>query len=137
MPKDGLASAGLVPDEQSFSSGDGNAASQPGGGDEMVSRHLHLALQSATQARWPFVQRALQGADRGCSGRNLFPNRQHLHSPEPGAGWVNPRRTRAAQEVSVEQLSELSEREGQSAWVAMPRAGDGERGTNGEAEQRV
>jgi hypothetical protein len=38
-------------------SGGGDAAAQSGGGDEMVSGHLHIMLQSAAQDVWASVQR--------------------------------------------------------------------------------
>jgi len=48
--QDRLAGACALPDVQSLSSGNGNAAGEPGGGDEVVSGHRHGAVQSAAQA---------------------------------------------------------------------------------------
>jgi len=39
-----LASAWVLPDEQSFSSGPGDAAAEPGYRDEMAAGHLHPAI---------------------------------------------------------------------------------------------
>jgi hypothetical protein len=45
---------------QSLSSGDGNTAGESGGGNEVISRHLHLPVQPATRAGRALVQRSLQ-----------------------------------------------------------------------------
>ncbi len=44
MPKDRLAGARLLFDEQSFSSGGGDPASQSGARNEMAAGHLHHAF---------------------------------------------------------------------------------------------
>jgi hypothetical protein len=63
MSENRLADPCLLPDGQSFSGGR-DAAGQPGGGNEVVFRHLHDAFQPAAQVVWPCVQRALQIAGR-------------------------------------------------------------------------
>src|ERR1035437_3953570 len=60
-----LAGAGAMPDGQSLSSGGGDAAGEPGGGDEMVVGHLHGTVQPSAQAVWAFVWWPIQGLDRG------------------------------------------------------------------------
>ena len=47
MRQDGLAGSCVLPDEQSFSSGDGDTRSQSCGGDALVLEHLHGAVQPA------------------------------------------------------------------------------------------
>ena len=56
---------------QSFSSGDRNSAGQSGQGNEMAFGCLHLPVQPAAQAVWPFVQRSLQEFDCGRQWQQL------------------------------------------------------------------
>ena len=49
-----------------------DAGGEPGGGDEVVTRHLHPALQFAAFGFWTFVSRALQGVGGGWCGGQLF-----------------------------------------------------------------
>ncbi len=60
MRENALAGARLLPYEESFPLGGGNAAGESGGGDEVVFGHLHHELQSAASPEWASLCRSLQ-----------------------------------------------------------------------------
>ena len=62
LSQDGVASACLLPDEQSFSSGDRDAAAESVAGNEVAPGHLHATIQSAASALGASLWRTLQGA---------------------------------------------------------------------------
>src|SRR5882724_9173084 len=86
--QDRLAGSCLLPHAESFSPGGRNAPAEPGCGHEMVSEHLHGTVQPPPQVVWPFVQRPLQGPDRGQCDAGVSEDRLRLRAFEPGAGEV-------------------------------------------------
>ena len=64
----GLAGACLLSDGKPFSSGGGDAATDAGGGDEVVFGNLHATIQRAASDAGAFVRGTLQVAARGWVG---------------------------------------------------------------------
>ncbi len=65
-----------------------NAQGQLGGRDDLVSGHLHGAVQPAAQVVWPFLQRALQVAGGGRRQSRLSADGRRIGASESGAGEV-------------------------------------------------
>ena len=118
LRQDGLAGSRVLPDEQSFSSGGGDAEGQFGGGDELVFEHLHRAVQPAAQAVRASVQRALQVADRGRQRQRLSADGVRLCAFESGAGEAAARRSRRCVAIAWSSWPEYLKRPGTTSALA-------------------
>ena len=92
MLQDGLAGSCVLPDEQSFSSGGGDAQRESRGRDALVLEHLYLPVQPASQIVRAFVQRTLQIADCGRQWQRLPANgvRFYVHLNPVRAKLLTP-----------------------------------------------
>ena len=106
LPKDRVAGARLLFDEQSFSFGGGDPAGKSGGRNEMALGRLYDAVEPATQAERAFVCRALQVTFDRCNYARLFAHRVRLRAFESGASRVG-NQAGAIAKIPLEQLSNL------------------------------
>lgn len=89
---------------ESFSSARRNSAGKFGCGNEVVTRHLHDAIQSPARAHRTLVRRTLQSASSRSRRGQLSSNGCRLHSPQPSQSKTD--RIRATFEnLPMEQLA--------------------------------
>ena len=112
----------LCLDGESFPSGGQDAESESGRGDEVVSWHLDGTVQSAAQALWAPVLRALQCVGGGRDVAGPFPGGVRVCAFESGAGEVAGPGTIAAG-LRLELLPGASEAAGTA--LALARGSDG------------
>src|SRR6266581_5964983 len=79
-----MGSAFLLPNAQSFSSGDRDSPTQPGRRYEMAAGGLYQAIEHSPQVLRPRLCRALQGADRGWQWQRLPQNGLRLRGSQSG-----------------------------------------------------
>src|SRR6266566_2692014 len=83
-----MGSAFLLPNAQSFSSGDRDSTTQPGRRCEMAAGGLYQAIQHSPQVLRPRFCRALQGADRGWQWQRLPQNGLRLRASQSSESQI-------------------------------------------------
>ena len=107
MSEDQLASACLLFDDKSLSSGFGNTAAEPGHWDEMVAGHLHPTIQSTTSTLGSSLWRPLQGAIDRWTFAGISAVCLRLRASQSGSGGDCGSRGEAGMFL-LEQLSSVS-----------------------------
>ena len=86
LSENGMGNSRVLSDEKSFSSGGGNAAGEPGVGDEVADGNLYPAVQPTSQTLGASLWRAIQSADYRRALAALSARGVGLRPPESFAG---------------------------------------------------
>src|SRR5216683_5400648 len=112
-----MGSAFLLPNAQSFSSGDRDSPTQPGRRYEMAAGCLYQAVQHSPQVLRPRLCRALQGADRGWQWQRPPQNGLRLRASQSSESQIDPAGSGTG-DFPVDQLWRVSQAGGQTSALA-------------------
>src|SRR6266571_5259114 len=112
-----MGSAFLLPNAQSFSSGDRDSPTQPGRRCEMAAGGLYQANQHSPQVLRPRPCRELQGADRGWQWQRLPQNGLQLRASQSSESQIDPAGSGPG-DFPVEQLWRVSQAGGETSALA-------------------